>query len=103
MIFASGRTSWRLNCSICRLRPVSRGDIYPAGGDNVIATVEKQYATEAVLQTLLADDPDLLADDQTRAARLDGGWCCPTRPRRDHRRRHFAAREQVRLIAMRVG
>jgi hypothetical protein len=44
---------------------VSSGGIYLRRGDGLIAMTEEPYATEAILQTLLAEYPDLLAGDQT--------------------------------------
>src|SRR5450755_4827284 len=44
---------------------MSAGGIYLRQGDELIAMAEEPYASEAVLQKLLADHPDLLAGDQT--------------------------------------
>jgi hypothetical protein len=44
---------------------MSGGGVYLRQGETLIAMREEPYATEAVLQTLLADHPDLLAGDQT--------------------------------------
>jgi hypothetical protein len=44
---------------------VNMGGIYLREDDKLIAMTEEPYATEAVLQKLLADYPDLLAGDQT--------------------------------------
>jgi hypothetical protein len=44
---------------------MSAGGIYLRQVDELIAMAEEPYASEAVLQKLLADHPDLLAGDQT--------------------------------------
>ncbi len=43
---------------------MSGGGVHLRDGETLIAMREEPYATEAVLQKLLADHPDLLAGDQ---------------------------------------
>jgi hypothetical protein len=44
---------------------VASGGIYLRQGDQLVQMVEQPYATEDILQALLADHPDLLAGDQS--------------------------------------
>jgi len=82
---------------------VSRGDIYLREGDNVIATVGKQIATEAVLQKLLADSPDLVTGDETGGDPRSWLVLSQEAEERPPPPSLGSPCEQVRPIAIRIG